>query len=67
MDITELLAFSARQNASDQALRAAESENDVRLAIKLAGQSKITSARSSLEVDTADPHFRDKWWQDKDS
>lgn len=53
--------------ASDQALRAAESENDVRLAIKLAGQSKITSARSSLEVDTADPHFRDKWWQDKDS
>lgn len=53
--------------ASDQALRAAESENDVRLAIKLAGQSKINPVRSSLEVDTPDPHYRDKWWQDKDS
>ncbi len=53
--------------ASDQALRAAESENDVRLAIKLAGQSRATSGRSSLEVDATDPHFRDKWWQDKGS
>ena len=53
--------------ASDQALRAAESENDVRLAIKLAGNSRATSGRSSLEVDAPDPHFRDKWWQDKGS
>ncbi|MCH1554128.1 MAG: PilT/PilU family type 4a pilus ATPase [Luminiphilus sp.] len=53
--------------ASDQALRAAESENDVRLAIKLAGQSRATSGRSSLEVDTSDPHYRDKWWPDKGS
>ncbi len=64
-DQSIISAYKQGLIASDQALRAAESENDVRLAIKLAGQSRATSGRSSLEVDAPDPHYRDKWWQDQ--
>lgn len=101
MDITELLAFTAEQNASDlhlsaglppmirvdgdvrrinvppmdhaqvqglitaeQALRAADSENDVRLAIKLDSTRSGRDSKRDLNVEAPDGRYVDKWWQD---
>jgi Tfp pilus assembly pilus retraction ATPase PilT len=86
MDKTELLAFTAQQNASDLHLsaglppmirvdgdirridvprwimRPAESENDVRLAIKLDSPSRGSDGRSRLDVETSEGNYIDKWW-----
>ena len=89
MDITDLLAFTAQENASDLHLsaglppmirldgdirridvprwimRAAESENDVRLAIKLDSPSRGSDGRSTLDVETPEGNYVDKWWLDR--
>ena len=49
----------------EQALRAAESENDVRLAIKLDSPLRAADGRSSLDVETPEGSFVDKWWLDR--
>ena len=51
--------------APEQDLRAAESENDVRLAIKLDSPSRGADGRSSLDVETPGGRFVDKWWLDR--
>ena len=49
----------------EQALRAAESENDVRLAIKLDSPSRGSDGRGALDVETPEGRYVDKWWQDR--
>jgi len=59
-----IAAFKQGLITPEQALRAAESENDVRLAIKLDSPSRGSDGRSSLDVETPEASFVDKWWLD---
>ena len=70
MDITELLAFTAQQNASDLHLSAGlppmiRVDGDVRLAIKLDSPSRRSDGRGALDVETPEGRYVDKWWQDR--
>ncbi|MEC7568953.1 MAG: PilT/PilU family type 4a pilus ATPase [Pseudomonadota bacterium] len=60
-----IAAFKQGLITPEQALRAAESENDVRLAIKLDSPSRGADGRSSLDVETPEGSFVDKWWLDR--
>lgn len=60
-----IAAFKQDLITPEQALRAAESENDVRLAIKLDSPSRGSAGRSSLDVETPEVSFVDKWWLDR--
>ena len=60
-----IAAFKQGLITPEQALRAAESENDVRLAIKLDSASRGADGRSSLDVETPEGSFVDKWWLDR--
>ena len=60
-----IAAFKQGLINPEYALRAAESENDVRLAIKLDSQSSGADGRSSLDVETPEGNFVDKWWLDR--
>lgn len=51
--------------SAEQALRAAESENDVRLAIKLDSPVGRTSGRQAFDVEAPTGTHVDKWWQDQ--
>ena len=51
--------------SAEQALRAAESENDVRLAIKLDSPVGRTSGRQAFDVEAPSGTHVDKWWQDQ--
>ena len=51
--------------SAEQALRAAESENDVRLAIKLDSPVGRTSGRQAFDVEAPSGAHVDKWWQDQ--
>ena len=64
-DQTLIAAFKQGLITPEQALRAAESENDVRLAIKLDSPSRGADGRSSLDVETPEGSFVDKWWLDR--
>jgi twitching motility protein PilU len=50
---------------AEQALRAAESENDVRLAIKLDSSGSHASGRQTFDVEAPTGTHVDKWWQDQ--
>ena len=70
MDITELLAFTAQQNASDLHLSAGlppmiRVDGDVRLAIKLDSPSRGSDGRGALDVETPEGRYVHKWWQDR--
>ena len=70
MDITELLAFTAQQNASDLHLSAGlppmiRVDGDVRLAIKLDSPSCGSDGRGAFDVETPEGRYVDKWWQDR--
>ena len=70
MDITELLAFTAQQNASDLHLSAGlppmiRVDGDVRLAIKLDSPSRGSDGRGALDVERPEGRYVDKWWQDR--
>ena len=70
MDITELLAFTAQQNASDLHLSAGlppmiRVDDDVRLATKLDSPSRGSDGRGALDVETPEGRYVDKWWQDR--
>ena len=60
-----IAAFKQGLINPEQALRAAESENDVRLAIKLDSPMRGSDGRSSLEVEAAEGSFVDQWWLDR--
>ena len=60
-----IAAFKQGLITPEQDLRAAESENDVRLAIKLDSPSRGADGRSSLDVETPEGSFVDKWWLDR--
>lgn len=49
----------------DQALRAADSENDVRLAIKLDSQVDRSSTLQTFDVEAPSAAHVDKWWRDQ--
>ena len=49
----------------EQALRAAESENDVRLAIKLDSPLGQKEGRQAFDVESPSGAHVDKWWQDQ--
>ena len=50
---------------AEQALRAADSENDVRLAIKLDSPVGRTSGRQTFDVELPTGRHVDKWWHDQ--
>jgi twitching motility protein PilU len=60
-----IAAFKQGLITPEQALRAAESENDVRLAIKLDSPSRGADGRSSLDMEPPEGSFVDKWWLDR--
>lgn len=60
-----IAAFKRGLITPEQALRAAESENDVRLAIKLDSPSRGSDGRGALDVETPEGRYVDKWWQDR--
>jgi len=60
-----IAAFKQGLINPEQALRAAESENDVRLAIKLDSPMRGSDGRISLEVEAAEGSFVDQWWLDR--
>ena len=60
-----IAAFKQGLITPEQALRAAESENDVRLAIKLDSPSRGPDGGSSLDVEMPGGSFVDKWWLDR--
>ena len=60
-----IAAFKQGLITPEQALRAAESENDVRLAIKLDSPFRGADGRSSLDVEAPEGSFVDKWWLDR--
>ena len=60
-----IAAFKQGLITPEQALRAAESENDVRLAIKLDSPSRGADGRGSLDEETPEGSFVDKWWLDR--
>ena len=51
--------------SAEQALRAAESENDVRLAIKLDSPVAQKGGRQAFDVEAPSGTHVDKWWQDQ--
>ena len=51
--------------SAEQALRAADSENDVRLAIKLDSPMGRTSGRQTFDVELPTGRHVDKWWHDQ--
>ena len=51
--------------SAEQALRAADSENDVRLAIKLDSPAGRTSGRQTFDVELPTGRHVDKWWHDQ--
>jgi twitching motility protein PilU len=59
-----IAAFKQGAITPEQALRAAESENDVRLAIKLDSPGPVAGGRSDLDVAAPEGNFIDKWWMD---
>ena len=60
-----IAAFKQGLITPEQALRAADSENDVRLAIKLDSPSRGSDGGRSLDVDMPGGSFVDKWWLDR--
>ena len=60
-----IAAFKQGAITPEQALRAAESENDVRLAIKLDSPGRGAGGRSDLDVEAPEGNFIDKWWMDR--
>lgn len=60
-----IAAFKQGLITPEQALRAAESENDVRLAIKLDSPGRASSGRSDIEVEAPEGNYIDKWWMDR--
>lgn len=64
-DQTIIALFKQGVISAEQALRAAESENDVRLAIKLDSPVGRISDRQSLDVEAPSSAHVDKWWQDQ--
>ena len=64
-DQAVLALFKRGAITAEQALRAAESENDVRLAIKLDSSGSHASGRQTFDVETPTGTHVDKWWQDQ--
>ena len=60
-----IAAFKRGLITAEQALRAAESENDVRLAIKLDSPGRGAGGRSDLDVEAPEGNYIDKWWMDR--
>ena len=60
-----IAAFKQGAITPEQALRAAESENDVRLAIKLDSTGRGAGGRSDLDVEAPEGNYIDKWWMDR--
>ena len=60
-----IAAFKQGLITPEQALRAAESENDVRLAIKLDSPGRVSSGRSDMDVEAPEGNYIDKWWMDR--
>ena len=60
-----IAAFKQGLITPEQALRAAESENDVRLAIKLDSPGRGVGGRSDLDVEAPEGNYIDKWWMDR--
>ena len=60
-----IAAFKQGAITPEQALRAAESENDVRLAIKLDSPGRGSGGRSDLDVEAPEGNYIDKWWMDR--
>ena len=60
-----IAAFKQGAITPEQALRAAESENDVRLAIKLDSPGRGAGGRSDLDVEAPEGNYIDKWWMDR--
>ena len=50
---------------AEQALRAADSENDVRLAIKLHSSGSRAGKRQVFDVEAPTGTHIDKWWKDQ--
>ena len=60
-----IAAFKQGAITPEQALRAADSENDVRLAIKLDSPGGRAGGRSDLDVEAPEGNYIDKWWMDR--
>ena len=60
-----IAAFKQGLITPEQALRAADSENDVRLAIKLDGPVRGADGRGQLDVEPPEGNYVDKWWLDR--
>lgn len=57
--------FKQGSISAEQALRCADSENDVRLAIKLDDPVDSSGARQSFDVETPSGTHTDNWWRKK--
>jgi twitching motility protein PilU len=60
-----IAAFKRGLITAEHALRAAESENDVRLAIKLGSPGRGSDGRSGLDVEAPEGAYKDKWWMER--
>jgi len=64
-DQAMLALFKKGVITAEQAMRAADSENDVRLAIKLDSSGSHASGRQTFDVEMPTGTHVDKWWQNQ--
>lgn len=64
-DQAVLALFKKGVITAEQAMRAADSENDVRLAIKLDSSGSHASGRQTFDVEMPTGTHVDKWWQNQ--